>query len=168
MKALLIAGCIAISLTGCATAPQQSQTSLQIQSFQTKEFEASKTATFGSVVSVFQDLGYIVQGADKDTGFITATSPASNKTGFWEAMGGVTASGQTKATAFVEEIRPKFVTVRLNFVSTKHVSGAYGQNSDRDTPVLDPKPYQVAFDKIETAIFVREGNRTSVPGTTGL
>jgi hypothetical protein len=163
MKALVIAACIAVSMVGCATTPKQTPTSLQIQSFQTKEFEASKTATFGSVISVFQDLGYIVQSADKDTGFITATSPSSNKTGFWEAMGGLATSGQTKATAFVEEIRPNFVTVRLNFVDTKHVSSSYGQNSDRDTPILDPKPYQVAFDKIETAIFIREGSRATEP-----
>lgn len=163
MKALVIAGCIAVSLVGCATTPTQVPTSLQIQSFQTNEFEASKTAAFGSVISVFQDLGYIVQSADKDTGFITATSPSSNKTGFWEAMGGMTTSGQTKATAFVEEIRPNFATVRLNFVDTKHVSSAYGQDSDRDTPILDPKVYQVAFDKIGAAIFVREGSRAAEP-----
>jgi hypothetical protein len=49
----------------------------------------------------------------------------------------------------------------LNFVDTKRMSTTYGQSSDQDTPILDPKAYQIAFDKIENAIFVRTGTRTS-------
>lgn len=160
MKKLIIAGFVAAMLTGCATTSRQAPTSLQIQAFQTKEFETAKTTAFGSVISVFQDLGYIVQSADKETGFITAASPSSNKTGFWEAVGGVSSSGQTKATAFVEEVRPNYVLVRLNFVDTKRLSSTYGQTRDQDTAILDPKAYQIAFDKIENAIFVRTGTRT--------
>jgi len=136
---------------------------LQIQAFQTKEFEADKTIVFGSVISVFQDLGYIVQSADRDTGFITAASPAGNKTGFWEAMGGVSSSGNTKATAFVEQIRPNFSTIRLNFVDSKKLSAMYGQTSEQEKPILDPKPYQIAFDKIENAVFVRSGVKAPQP-----
>ena len=163
MKNLLLGGVFAFCLVGCATMPKQAPTSLQIQAFQTKEFETSKSIVFGSVISVFQDLGYIVQSADKDTGFVTAASPASNKTSFLEAMGGVSSSGATKATAFVEEIRPGFVTVRLNFVDTKHFSGAYGRGGDQDSPILNPAPYQAAFEKIDTAIFIRQGNNAASP-----
>lgn len=158
MKKVIIAGCLAMAtLSGCATSPKSAPTSLQVQSFQTKEFETTKTIVFGSVLSVFQDLGYIVQSADKDTGFITAASPTSNKTGFWQAMAGVASSGQTKATAFVEEIRPGNVRVRLNFVNTRSNSSSYGQNQTQDSPILDPKAYQVAFEKIDDAVFVRKG-----------
>src|SRR5262245_50760185 len=76
-------------LIGSTTPPQQQQTSLQIQAVQTKDFETAEFVVFSSVLSVFQDLGYIVESADRATGFITAGSPTSNKTGFWEAMGGV-------------------------------------------------------------------------------
>lgn len=162
MKKLIIACCLAVAgLTGCATSPKPAPTSLQVQSFQTKEFETNKTIAFGSVLSVFQDLGYIVQSADKDTGFITAASPTANKTGFWQAMAGVASSGQTKATAFIEEIRPGYVRVRLNFVNTRSNSSAYGQNQVQDTPILDPKAYQVAFEKIEDAVFIRKGATTT-------
>lgn len=168
MKHLIVAGCVAAAmLTGCATGSRQAPTSLQIQAFQSKEFETAKGTAFGSVISVFQDLGYIVQSADKETGFITASSPSANKTGFWEAVGGVSSSGQTKATAFIEEVRPNYVLVRLNFVDTKRMSSMYGQSSDQDNPVLDPKAYQIAFDKIETAIFVRAGTRTPQAATPG-
>lgn len=150
--------CIAVLiLSGCATNTTQEMTSLQIQAFQTQEFEASKKIVFGSVVSVFQDLGYIVESADIDTGFVTAGSASVNKTGFWDAMGGVASSGKTRGTAFVEEIRSAFVTVRLNFVDTKNSSSAYGSQSSQDTPIVEPEPYKIAFDKIADAVFIRQG-----------
>lgn len=148
----------AVALVGCATT-KVAPTSLELQSFQSKEFETAKTIAFGSTLSVFQDLGYIVSSADRETGFITAASPAGNKTGFFEALGGVTSSGQTKATAFVEEIRPGFTSIRLNFVDTKKSSSIYGQSADQDKPIIDPKVYQAAFGKIEDAIFIRSASR---------
>lgn len=150
---------VSVFLSGCATAPKTEPNSLQIQAFQTKEFETTKAVAFASVLTVFQDLGYIVASADKDTGFITAASPSGNKTNFWEALGGVTSSGQTKATAFIEEIRPGFANVRLNFVNAKSSSSIYGQSQAIDTPILDPKAYQIAFGKIEDAVFIRSGTR---------
>lgn len=155
LAALAISSLVLCS--ACVTPPKGPQSSLEIQAFQQKEFEAAKGVAFGSVVSVFQDLGYIVQSADKDTGFITANSPMTNKTGFWDAMGGVAQGGNTRATAFIEEIRPGFTTVRLNFVNSQKASTAYGQSHEADKPIMDPKPYQVAFNKIEDAIFIRSG-----------
>jgi hypothetical protein len=114
-------------------------TPLEIQAFQTHEFETQKRIAFGSVLSVFQDLGYIVQSADLETGFITAASPAGSNFNVWQLLSFTTSSSQTKATAFVEEIRPGFVTVRLNFVDAKRLSSTEGQTTDRDTPILDPR-----------------------------
>jgi len=150
--------CIGLSMAGCTIAPP-APTPLQVQAFQSHEFETPKRVAFGSVLSVFQDLGYIVQSADLDTGFITAASPAGSKSNWWELLENSTSSAQTRATAFVEEIRSGFVTVRLNFVESKRVSSREGQTTDRDTPILDPKAYQVAFDKIGDAIFVRSATR---------
>lgn len=150
--------CLGLCMAGCSVAPPAA-TPLQIQAFQSHEFETQKRVAFGAVLSVFQDLGYIVQGADLDTGFITAASPAGSKFNWWELLDASTSTAQTRATAFVEEIRPGFVTVRLNFVDSKRLSSKEGQTTDRDTPILDPKAYQVAFDKIDDAIFVRSATR---------
>jgi hypothetical protein len=157
-KRSAVAG-LALMLVACATSKRVSETPLQLQSFQAREFETSKTAAFGSVLTIFQDLGYIVASADKETGFITAASPSGTKTSFWDAIGGVQTSGQTKATAFVEEIRPGVVSVRLNFVNARRRSTVYGQTNDVDKPVLDPKAYEAAFERIGDAIFVRTGSR---------
>jgi hypothetical protein len=150
---------LTLLLVACATSKRVSETPLQLQSFEAREFETSKTAAFGSVLTVFQDLGYIVASADKETGFITAASPAGTRTNFWEALGGVQTSGQTKATAFVEEIRPGFVSIRLNFVNARRRSTFYGQTNDVDKPVLDPQAYAAAFERIGDGIFVRSAGR---------
>lgn len=141
-------------LGACATtAPVSTMTPLEIQSMQTREFGQSKNVVFPSVMSVFQDLGYVVKSADKDTGLITAESPAKSNQAmkFWL---GVSDVSQTSATAFIETINKK-TNVRLNFVTSSKQSYGYGQSDRQDTPVLDAEIYQNAFEKIENAIFVR-------------
>ena len=162
MKHFALGSLVAIlggALTGCATPQKAAETPLQLQSFQAHEFETTKTIAFGSILSVFQDLGYIVGSADRETGFITATSPAGTKASFWDAMGGIQTSAQVKATAFVEELRPGFVNVRLNFVDATKKSGIYGQQRDIDKPILDPKVYEKAFARVGDAIFIRTGTK---------
>jgi len=157
-RGVVVAG-LSFAFAGCATAPEPAPTSMQLQSFQAKEFETSKLVAFGSVLSVFQDLGYIVASADRETGFITAASPSGNKTNFWEVLAGTTSSAQTRATAFVEEIRPGFASIRLNFVDARRMSGMYGQTFDNDKAILEPKVYEAAFEKISEAIFIRSAAR---------
>jgi hypothetical protein len=160
-----------MSLGACTTLPGRPEPlPLQLQAFQTHEFEVDQTTAIRSVMSVFQDLGYIIQSADKDVGFITATSPRRDTTNFLNfliALGGTasSSSAQTKATAVIEEVKPNLTTVRLNFVvNSRFVTN--GSPSGNDKPIEDPEPYRVAFDKIEDAIFVRVAARSS-PAAAG-
>ena len=163
----------AFTVTGCVGPQQQKppMTPLEIQSLQTREYEAPKKIAFASVVSVFQDLGYTIKNADLNTGFINAESAAQNASIGPEAeifigvLGGVLGGQpsattqsveQTVATAFIEEIGDR-TRVRLNFVTTRQSSSAQGQNSRRDTPILDVRIYTNAFERIENAIFIRSG-----------
>ena len=153
-------------LAGC-TPPGPVLTPLEIQSLQTREYEHDKTIVFASAMSVFQDLGYIVNSADLDTGLITTESPATSDRATFPARltilpelmvwSDVSSVVQTKATAFIEQIGNRS-RVRLNFVITRQDSSVHGQISRRDTPILDATVYQNAFERIENAIFVREGN----------
>ena len=138
---LLTSGCI-------TTAPQK--TSLELQAIQAREFETSKKVAFAATLSVFQDLGYVISSADLDTGFISAKSPTQSGTGFF-----VSVMKDTKATAFVEQMKPDTARVRLNFVNSKETSGAYGTKTLEDRPIEDPKAYENAFTKIREAIFIR-------------
>ncbi|HEX8415493.1 MAG TPA: hypothetical protein VF637_16670 [Sphingomicrobium sp.] len=165
----LIAVAAAINLAGAApvhAAKKPELTPLAIQALQLKEFEATPRTLFRSVVSVFQDLGYTIDQANFDSGLITATSATKNKTSVWNALGGQTASGNTRATATVEELANGRSSVRLNFVSTKSASSWYGQSSRNDRPILDAKVYQAAFEKIEEALFVRQATTAPVAVST--
>ena len=153
----------ALFTTGCAmNDASQNKTSLEIQAYQSRSFEADKKTAFNSAMSVFQDLGYIVNSANLDTGFITAESPTKGAKGseaFLSFLAGMRVEGRTAVTAFVEELSPKSAKIRLNFVERKKSSGDYGQQANRDDPIQDPKIYQSAFDKISDAIFIRSAQK---------
>ncbi len=130
-------------------------TSLELQALQSHEYETTKEILFASVVSVFLDLGYQLSNADLPSGFITASSPMKNKTSIWDALGSSKGSGNTKVTAFVEQMPGGRARVRLNFVNSKTTSGMWGGSSAEDKPIFDPITYKVAWDKIDEAVFTR-------------
>ncbi len=146
-----------ILLTGCETTnPKVKLTPLEIQSIQSRSYEHSKDVVFPSVMSVFQDLGYSINSADINTGLITAESAADSdkKLKFWL---GITKVSQTKANAFIEKIGNE-TKVRINFVVINKKSFGYGQTDREDEQILNPQPYQNAFEKIENAIFIRSSS----------
>lgn len=163
MNRLIIAAALALSLAACETIPETKKTSLEIQAIQARSFEADRTTTFRSVLSVLQDLGYVVGSASLETGFITAESPTQRDTSGGAALaaffGGVRTEGKTAVTASIEEFGKKSTRVRLNFVDKKLRSGAYGQRAADETPVEDPAVYERAFDKIGEAIFIRSAQK---------
>jgi len=157
MRHCLLAVFILLMAVTCTRTANQ-PTPLELQALQQRELSASKPLTFAATVSVFQDLGYIIDAADLETGLITASSPTRRNT-------------QTLATAFIETAGPKASRVRLNFVTSTQrnlfnwVPGAtpnqighlqYGGDMKNDEQILDPVIYQSAFERIESAIFVRQ------------
>ena len=149
--------CVTLTLlvSGCAVQKAPELTPLQIQALQTRDYTSHKNVVFPSVISVFQDLGYTIKNADKETGIIMAESAA--KSDSTSRLFGVSSVSQTSATAFVEEIG-KITKVRLNFVTVNNKSYGYGQTDREDTPILDAVTYQNAFERIENAIFVRKAS----------
>ena len=140
-----------VMLTGCATAPPP-KTSLQLQAFQAREFETTLKIGFASVMSVFQDLGYTIGGADFDTGFITAHSPT--KQTFVPFVG--QKMTHVNATAFVEPMGANRTKIRLNYVLAVQTSSGYGMKGEKEIAIEEPEKYQDSFEKIQKAIFVRE------------
>ena len=156
---------LALLVSSCASSSSNPElTPLELQSLQSQEFETSKDIAFGSVVSVFQDLGYIIQGADLDTGFITAESGSESKHDW--IFTGSKYDTKTKATAFVEQIAEKRTNIRLNFVTGTKESSIWGQTSTKDMPIIDSKVYERAFARIGDAIFVRSGVAEETPEST--
>jgi len=147
MRTGVLALLLALAVAACG--PQS--TPLELQTLQQRELPAPKPTAFAATVSVFQDLGYIVDAADLDTGLITASSPASSRVQLF--VGPV--NTQTRATAFVETAGPTASRVRLNFITGNEHADGWGGRVKDDTPILDPAVYQSAFERIETAIFIR-------------
>ncbi|MGI9502009.1 MAG: hypothetical protein ACR2RE_03010 [Geminicoccaceae bacterium] len=169
VKIFLLFSCLSVS--GCADLLDEGEdrpklTPLEVQSLQKRDLETNKDIAFASVVSVFQDLGYTIVSADKETGFITAESLAdsSEDSDTLDIILDILAdedeeydvtTEQTKATAFVEEFAKDRTGVRLSFVTSKNRSGIDGQASKKDKQILDAEIYRNAFERIENAIFVR-------------
>ena len=128
------------------------KTPLELQSIQAKEFETSKKIAFAATLSVFQDLGYIVESASYETGLITAKSPT--KQSFIPFVGQVMKF--VKATAFVEEVTPGRTKVRTNIVNSQNSSSGYGMIGESESPIETPDTYQDLFTKIQQAIFIRK------------
>lgn len=148
-------------LSGCATPPAAPKTGVELQAYQAKEFETTKRAAFSAAMSVFQDLGFIIDDGDFDTGLITATGPSTrDELGvddlLTQLFAGVDAraSSHRRATAFVEEMPSGLIRIRLNFVDTVVLPPGSTRHS---TPVEKPEFYQATFEQIDKAIFVRSG-----------
>lgn len=152
-KSLLAILLLCLVITGCQTVPQSTKTPLELQSIQTKEFETSKKAAFAATLSVFQDLGYIVESASFETGLITAKSPTIHK---YDWFFGRQIMQFVKATAFVEEITVQRTKVRVNLVNSKNASSKYGSRSEREDPIETPDTYQEFFTKVQQGIFIRK------------
>jgi len=153
---------IAIFLGGCAATPKAPKSGVELQAYQAREFETNKRAAFSAAMSVFQDLGFIIDDGDFDTGLITATGPSARED---FGMGDVLAqifsgtdlrgSIHRRATAFVEKMPSGLIRIRLNFVDNLVLPTGPARSS---TPVEDPALYQATFEKIDKAIFVRSGS----------
>ncbi|MDP1659206.1 MAG: hypothetical protein Q8L73_07625 [Methylotenera sp.] len=150
-KNLLIALLLSLVVTGCQTVPKPTKTPLELQSIQAKEFETSKKIAFASTLSVFQDLGYIVESASFETGLITAKSPSQEN--FVPFVGIVVK--YVKATAFIEEITPVRTKVRVNLLNSKNATNR-GQRREKEEPIETPETYQDLFAKVQQGIFVRK------------
>ena len=155
MRRTLATAWVLLATTACAATPPPAPTPLELQSLQTREFEAGNTAAFGAVMTVFQDLGYVIESADIDTGFITAAGPTTETGDFWADIAEASVSKQSKATAFVEERSEGRTRVRLNFVVSTRKSFKEGRTSASDAPIHDADMYQSVFNRIDQALFVR-------------
>lgn len=118
-------------LSGCASRPVSTKTALELQAIQAKEFESTHKVAFASTLSVFQDLGYVINSANLETGLITGKSPTRQSAEIFVGQ----VMTDVKATAFVEEITPWRTKVRLNFVSSRETSTGYGMKGGEDYPI---------------------------------
>ena len=157
-SSMLLIAIAALLAAGCASAPPAEKSGVELQAYQAREFDTSKRAAFSATMSVFQDLGFIIDDGDYETGLITATGLMRREqldAGdlFAQIFAGVDTRvvTQRRATAFVEEMPSGLVRIRLNFVDNM----AMIKGTPHSVAVEDPAFYQATFEQIDKAIFVR-------------
>lgn len=138
--ASLIAG--VVGLFGCSTTATVSERlSLEIQEFQTKSFEIDKKTAFSSTISVFQDLGFIINSANYEIGFITADN-----------------IDMQIATASFEEFE-NTIKIRFNFKIKPKINNNLFPTASEINLIDERRIYDRFFDKVGETIFIKSANR---------
>jgi len=143
-----------LMLVGCAAPPKVTQSQMEIQAYQSHEFEATKRQAFDSTLSVLQDSGFIIGSADFDSGFMTGKGTSDSRYDFWWGP----MNEHVEMTAFIEQRTSSTARVRLNVVSTEQRKSTWNPSQDviNQEGVRDPKVYQEIFEKIDQAIFIKK------------
>tara|TARA_B110000305_G_C19358586_1_gene598198 strand:+ start:632 stop:1117 length:486 start_codon:yes stop_codon:yes gene_type:complete len=139
-------------LTACPVERNIAQkTPAELMAMQTRDFDTNKENAIGGIIAVFQDLGFIIETSDFNTGLITAKSPTQGNYSLWGRK-----MVDTKGTGTVREMGSDKVKIRLNFVESKRVSFGYGMKQENESPILDAAVYQDAFSKIRNQLFIQK------------
>lgn len=148
---MLFTGCVTVdSVFGEADAPVSA---VALQALQTREFNATQDQAFQSVISTFQDYGYVVTSADKATGLIMGkTTSDATISGFT----GITRVEYNKASAFIEQLSANKVKIRVSIVKYVSATGAYGGGGEKEVVRTKPQVYQDIFNKIEQSLFLKQ------------
>ena len=145
-----------LTAAGCVTAPppKGTQSSLQVQSYQTRDFETTKRRAFNATMSVLQDAGFIVESADFETGFITGQGFTTSRPNFFFGP----LNEATRMTATVQQRGEGWSSVRINIVETSQRKSMWNTVQDviNERGVRDPRVYQDLFEQIDKAVFVEK------------
>ena len=127
-KHLLILG-LGVMLAACATTNQaaldSSSSQVATRNYQTRSFDTTdKSNVMNNIVATMQDLGFVIEKADKDIGTIS----------------GFSFTNQTTMTVSVR-LKEKSILVRAN--------ASKGNNA-----IKDPKAYQNFFNALSQSLFL--------------
>ena len=171
---------LALVFASACAPPSNVLTPMDTPSMTTRKYELDQKIVFLSVLKMLDDLGYTTIDADETTGLISAESkemglfsdidtalgpsplpqgtiqtvPESDmvhRSYVAKYLYAFVEVPETKATGVVETIG-NITSVRLSFVEISQISPRDGNSKKQDTPILDAKLYQNAFEKIEAAI----------------
>lgn len=140
MKKLITTSLILTSFmfTGCMMNSKQmileDAQQLQVRSYQIKDYPQTKIVTSRAVVAALQDLSFIVDKADMETGTVTATKLAK-----YAAM---------KITVVIREKSKTETTVRAN--------AQFHSGAEMPKVVDDPETYGAFFSALDKSIFLEK------------
>ncbi|MBX1886783.1 hypothetical protein [Campylobacter peloridis] len=130
---------IILAMAGCGVNSKQmvieNTQQLQTRSYQTKSYELPKKLVAKAGVSALQDLGFVIDNADLQTGTITATKLSKGAT-----------------------MRMTLVIREKNKISTLRANAQFGSNVQIPQLVEDPEVYHSFFQVLDKAIFFEKEN----------
>ncbi len=143
-----------IFLVGCAAQPKITQSQMEIQAYQSHEFETTKRIAFDSTMSVLQDAGFIIESADFETGFITGKGTTTSRSAPWFGA----TNEHVRMTAFVEQRTSNLARVRVNLVESSQRKSVWNETQDviNQVGVRDPTAYQQLFERVDQAVFIKK------------
>ncbi len=127
---------------------------MQIQAYQSHEFETTKRIAFDATMSILQDAGFIIESADFETGFITGKGTTQSRLDLWWGP----MSEHVRMTAFIEQRTSSLARVRLNLVESSQRKSVWNLAQDviNEVGIRDPQAYQLLFEKMDQTIFVKK------------
>jgi hypothetical protein len=160
---------VTTSMTGCTTIPSDAfkvtESSLQTRQMQTRSFETKDEAALLSAgASVLQDMGYLIEEVDKDSGLITAEKDA-DATDTAQVIGAVLLAGLTGQVAHIDseqKIRVSLVTTPskknentyLARITFQKIVWNTNNKVTQAITISDPEIYQAFFQKLSQSVFL--------------
>ncbi len=134
----LLAGLVAIAVTGCTTTPPSTddllkvtEAQMKMRSLQTRTFDLDdRRMAMRAVLAALQDLGFIIERANEPLGLVTAARFAEPR--FFDVVG---------ITVTVRNTDNAKVVIRINAIYN-------------NAPVTEPKVYQNFFASLERSMFI--------------
>lgn len=160
---IIVCAALAAAAPLAVAAKDKQPSGLELQQLQTKEYENPYDTVFPAVVTVLQDAGYRISGADKQSGLITGTASTKSHMNWMPFIGFGRSKKTPVVSAFVEPRGAKMSRVRLSFVMAKTKNMAYGMQTSDEEPITDAVVYQEAFEKLGKEIFVRAAMDAPTP-----
>ena len=151
VTALLLNACVTVdSIYG---QEDEQLSPLELQSIQTREFDATQEEGLKAVVAVFQDLGFNITESDRDIGLITGvTTTDAEINNFW----GYARSENSRAIATVTQASQNHIRIRISIVKSVSASGSFGMSGTKESTRTDPSLYQEMFSRIQQNIFLQQ------------
>lgn len=127
-----------IILTGCSVNSKQmvleNQQQLELRSYQIKKYDKPKLLVSRAVISTLQDLSFIIDKADLDTGTVTATK--------------LVPGASMRMTIIVRENNQKVTQVRTN--------AQFSSSGSMPEAVTNEETYQSFFNALDKSIFLEK------------
>ena len=149
MYRVLSAFALVLLLTACAGVQTPPSIPSEVRAAQHREFNVSADDLFVAVMEALHELDYMVENADRASGFITARTSGSQRHDFWT---GSLQRSALRLTAFVRE-QNDGSSVRLNLAHSQTYVSEAGYSDQRDIPVTDSELYLDVYESIERALF---------------